>query len=186
MSDTSSTSAEVDWKRAQQHLQGCLRRHLGGGTGREEIADLTQEAFLRYLRARRREAPRDAFALLTTIAQRTAADWVRRRQRWALLVQPATDDEVTQTPARGPAAHDLGDPDERVRFLVLEFFRSRRAECVELAHAYFRRHDWRSVANELHLTYESVRQRWSRCVRSLRQAVGDDAHASLLAEWARE
>ena len=174
--------SDVDWETARSFL----RRQLAKALDRVEpavIEDLTQEAAIRLLRAVRREGARNLEALMTTVARRTRIDFIRHRRCWSAVLTPL-DETVADVPDPARSGLDgAGDPLERLEFMVLEFFRSCSAPCLQLAEFYFSEQDWRSVSNRVGLGYEAVRKQWSRCVEKLR------AHARLsegfLAAWAQ-
>lgn len=175
----------IDWRKAEQFLRARLRGqvdHLQPA----DVNDLVQEALVRLLRAVRREPARELEALMHVIARRTAVDLIRRRQRWRLVFQQS--DETSReaaAPTRDVLA-DAADPVDRVRFVVLEFFRSHKASCCELALAYFQTKQWNTVAAELGKTPLAIRRRWSRCVDLLRKQAAEDPSFALLVGWTRE
>ena len=177
---TPRAETEVSWAEARKFMQERLHRELRGRDG-DQLEDLTQEALTRLLRAIRKEAVQNLEALMNEIARRTAIDHFRRRRRWAALVEPLPDSVDGPALAGGPAADQLGDPVERLRFVVLEFFASRASGCHDLALAYFEERNWRSVAQNLGRSCEAVRRQWSRCVASLRAEARDNP--GLLLEW---
>jgi DNA-directed RNA polymerase specialized sigma24 family protein len=174
------TEWDVHWTQARQFLCHRLRRELGGRDG-DDLEDLTQEALTRLLRALRHKEAQNLEALMNEIARRTAIDHVRRRRRWAKLVEPLTDSVDGPGTGISPAADELGEPVERLRFVVLEFFTNHASTCHGLALAYFACRDWRGVARDLGKNYDAVRRQWSRCVEVLRTEARQDP--GLLMEW---
>lgn len=178
-----SGESGIDW----DSVRAGARRRLAYRLGRVEPAeldDLSQEVALGLLRASRRTTIRDVDALLTTIADRTAADFIRRKRRWALVLAQPTHADLTAGTAADPAI--LDDPDARVRFLVLNFFRSGNAPCAALAQAYFEQCDWSQVAVRTGRSHAAVRRQWSRCVAALRGAFRRDPAACGLWTWTKE
>jgi len=159
-------SSGIDWVAARQFLRARLATTLAP-VADADLDDLAQEALIRLLRACRIEEPRDVQALMTRIAHRTGVDYVRRRVRWRLLLDPGAqaDDVVDQ--ARTP--DELGDPVERLEFVTLEFFESTASPCRELAVDFFAQRAWEDVAKRLGETPAAIRKRWSRCVAMLRE-----------------
>lgn len=162
--------SEISWGPAREFLHRCLARTLFR-TDPADLEDLTQEALVRLLRACRAREPQNLQALMRAIARRTAIDFIRRRERWARLVCRFANAEAHAVPAGDPPPDTGGDPLERVRFLVREFFAQRNRLCAELAEAFFAERNWQAVAEERRCSSEAVRQQWSRCVKALREAV---------------
>lgn len=111
----------IDWAAARAYMLRLLRyRRLRADES--ALEDLAQEASIRLHRAVRREAPRNLEALMTDIAHKTALDHIRSRTRWAqLMVEGEPDpDRCGALPPAHP--EHVGDPLERLRFLLLNAF----------------------------------------------------------------
>lgn len=176
------SEAEVRWTEARRFLADRLRRELHGRDA-DSVEDLAQEALARLLRSVRRDGALNLEALMTAIARRTAIDHIRRRSRWARLVESVPDPDD----APGAAVALPGPPDdslERLRFVVLEYFAADSPGCLELARAYFERRDWKRVAESLGRGHDAVRRQWSRCVDELRALAARDGGP--LMEWTAE
>lgn len=178
---SAASEAEIRWDEAS----AFLRRRLGyevPASSRVHIDDLVQESLVRLLRAVRREKVENLEALMTEIARRTAIDCLRRRTRWKALVEPEGPGfaEMRDPEAR---ADQIGDPIERLHFVVLEFFTVREAPCRDLAAAFFAEQDWKAVAAARGRSHDAVRKQWSRCLGILREAARTDPE--LLMEWSR-
>src|SRR2546426_7198473 len=176
-----TSESEIRWDEATQFLRRRLDYELPT-RARHQLDDLVQESLVRLLRAVRREPVENLEALMTEIARRTAIDCLRRRTRWSALLSPAEPaiDEVPDPTAR---PDDLGDPVERLHFVVLEFFTVREARCRELAVAFFAEQDWKLVAEGQGRSHRAVRKQWSRCLELLRAAARSDP--GLLMDWSR-
>lgn len=174
---------EVEWSEARGFLRRCFLRQIHG-IDDSDLEDLTQEASVRLIRAIRRGGTQELEALMNTIAQHTARDFLRRRYRWSVIFARTAADDVGAPDVRSPAPDTAGDPQGRIEFIVLQFFRRRSSSCLELAEAFFEDRDWPSVARQLGTTHDAVRARWSRCLSILRKAVATDPDCRLLAEWA--
>jgi DNA-directed RNA polymerase specialized sigma24 family protein len=149
---------------------------------RSLVDDLTQEGLVRILRASRTTKIENLDAFLNTIVQRVWIDHVRRRASWRRIFDPL--EEGTERGAAAPPTTvepESGTPIARTRFLVLEFFRTRKSACLPLAAEYFRELDWNHVAGHLGRSHAAVRQQWKRCVDALRTAVSVDAVPALAA-----
>ncbi len=127
---------EIDWEKACKGLRSRIARKLDR-LDPDKIEDLVQEASVRLLRVVRQEGARNLEALMNVIAHGTSVDFLRRRRAWSLLLEPMT--EVTMNrPTLGAAnAAVMGDPLERVQFVVLQLFREHNAPCGDLARFYF-------------------------------------------------
>lgn len=172
---------EIAWDEAAAFLRRRFQYQLSA-CGRDTIDDLVQEALVRLLRAVRREPIENLEALMTEIARRTAIDWMRRRTRWSAIVDPAHPpvEDVADPKAR---AEELGDPLDRLYFVVVEFFGTRESGCRDLATAYFAGQDWKAVAEARGRSHDAVRKQWSRCLELLRAAARNDRGP--LMEWSR-
>jgi RNA polymerase sigma factor (sigma-70 family) len=166
-----SSEAEIRWDEAVSFLRRRLERTLRGNT-RRHLDDLVQESLVRLLRAVRREPVDNVEALMTEIARRVEIDCVRRNTRWSALVEPAPDDLDRIAPTT--PEESVGDPVDRLQFLVIEYFTAREARCRDLAVAYFADQDWKHVAEAAGRSHEAVRKQWSRCIEMLRQAARDE------------
>jgi len=178
---------EMQYQTARQFLYRCLRKRLFGFT-EEDVQDATQDATLRLIRFLRREEARNLDALLNVICQRTAVDVIRSKRRGPALVpiqEDTPDEETPDHPAVVTPKDDLPGVSnlDRLRFLVLEFFRGSEV-CLKLARAYFDQRNWKEVAEEIRSSHAAVRQQWSRCVAKLR-AVARQSPDFIL-QWAEE
>ena len=162
-----ASETEIRWEEAGVFLRRRLGYELPAGA-RSQLEDLVQESLVRLLRAVRREPVENLEALMTEIARRTAIDCLRRRTRWSVVLSPESQDFDQVPDPAGPAP--LGDPVERLHFVVLEFFTAREARCRELAVAFFAEQDWKVVAAGQGRSHDAVRKQWSRCLEMLREA----------------
>ena len=161
---------DVRWDEAREFLRRVIRHRLARPDP-DRVEDLTQEALIRLLRALRHEPARNLEGLMTEIARRTVIDSIRSRQRWDRLVRPL-DEEIDDLPGASAdaLAEEFGDPLDRTRFVVLEYFRVRSPGCHELALLYFDQESWQAVSARIGKGYQAVRKQWSRCIESLREA----------------
>ena len=169
---------EIDWDEVTAFVRRRLRLELRGAAA-DVVDDLVQESMVRLLRVVRRERVENVEALMTEIARRTATDWLRRRIRWKVLIDPVLSPE--DLPVAAPPGSDLGDPMERLRFVVVEFFGAGESSCRELAIAYFAEQDWKQVAANSGRSHMAVRKQWSRCLGLLREAA--QREGGPLLEW---
>ncbi len=170
-----ANETEVRWDQASAFVRRRLEFELPPSS-RGLIDDLAQECMVKLLRFVRREPVQNLEALLTQLARRTAIDALRRRTRWSALVSGDEDDVAL---AADPKAHAgrLGDPLERLQFVVLEYFTAREARCLELAKAYFAEMDWKAVAAAQGRSHDGIRKQWSRCIELLRSAASAESGA---------
>lgn len=178
-----SRDLEIDWHEAQCFLRERIAAELHRDD-RDVLEDLTQQSLVRLVRAVRRAPPENLRGLMHAIARRTCIDHARARERWRLLVTNAGDSDLDPEALSAADTDPLGDPADRLRFIVMEFFRTRRAACLELAGPYFEGLDWQAVAVRLGRSHAAVRQQWSRCVRHLRDAARQDP--GWLRDWLDE
>lgn len=163
-----SDHGELDWARARRVLVAYLRHRLPFA-GEDVSEDLAQEALVRLYRMNVRAPVRTLEAVANTIADSVVLDHLRcqkRRaaflRRWALNID-----------ARGEL-DALGDPMDRIYFVVIAFFRKAKAPCADLAEHYFSKVEWKELAERRGRTPAEVRKQWSRCTDRLRRAFGDD------------
>jgi len=158
--------SEIDWLQARALMRERISLRLGPCDA-AVLEDLTQEGIIQLLRLTRREAPRNLGGMVTVVARSVAIDEIRRRQRqrlrfadWESVLNQVG--EASEAPLT-----DAGDS-ELLWFLMLEFFRRRRAPCLELAQSYSEHGNWRDVATAVGRGYEAVRQQWARCTKVFR------------------
>ena len=182
MSGVGETQAtHVDWKMARPFLRNRLRGMVFRADD-ATLEDLVQDACVRLHRACRRTQVENLEGFMTTIAKRVALDHVRARSLETALLTPMPEDFEAPAPAGSVPGCHQGDPLDRFRFVVLEFFRLGRSGCHDIALSYFANQDWARVAEKLKRSHAAVRKQWSRCVETLRLEAARDQ--SPLAAWA--
>ena len=167
-----ASETEIRWSEAAAFLRRRLDYELPA-SARPHLDDLVQESLVRLLRAVRREPVLNVEALMTEIARRAAIDCLRRNTRWSAILT-VDSSELDRAADSAPSHSRLGDPVERLQFVVLEFFTVREARCQELATAYFAEQDWKAVASRSGRSHDAVRKQWSRCLEMLRQAAREE------------
>ena len=173
---------DVVWPVVRDFLRSRISRHLGLSDA-ESLDDLVQESLVRLLRVLRRERARNLEALMTEIAKRTYVDFVRRRRVQRAWFEPLGDSTEQVSDPDAKVAVEIGDPVRRVRFIVLEFFENRHAQCLKLAQAFFADREWVEIAAERNSRPEAIRQQWLRCMGLLRLKAKHDK--GLLRAWAQ-
>lgn len=165
----------LNWGDTLRMMKGVVRRHLTSAE-RHDVEDVAQEAAIRLLRASRSSAAiLEVDRLAYDIARKTIKDYVRRKTRWRRIMTGMADPTTLDRVGSPPSAGGIGDPIERFRFVVLEYFRGSAPGCEDLARVHFEgKESWKDVALRTGATPESVRQRWSRCVASLRDRIRRD------------
>ncbi len=172
--------SDLDWSEVRNIAARFVRHRLR--EGRADLVDeLAQDATVRLFRMSLRSPIRSVEAALNTIADAVVADWVRGRRRWKKYFTPWTDDLESVADLRAFGACDIGDPMERLRFVVIEFFERAHAPCAELARQFFAKVSWKALAEARGRSHAGILQLWSRCVRRLREALA--AHGEPLAWW---
>ena len=164
---------EIDWDRARSQLRTRIRTQLGR-CEETHLEDLTHEGLIVLLRVARRDGVRNLDGLVVTVARTVAINEIRRikRRRAHLADWDQSLDQVLKLPSSSP--HEWDESLQELWFLVLEFFRVRKAPCHSLAMAYAELGDWKASAERLGLEHDAARQQWSRCARMLRDELRRD------------
>jgi DNA-directed RNA polymerase specialized sigma24 family protein len=163
----------INWEYARAFILSYLRRRLDG-VDPSDIQDVTQEAMVRLIRVSRTAQIRNLEALMLKIARRCSVDFFRKRQRWQVMSEPIEVHIESVADPRSDPPSRLGDPKERIEFIVLEFFHGRSEICWSLAMAFFEGRSWTSVARALSKSPEAIRKQWERCRLMLRKAIDED------------
>lgn len=172
---------DIDWDTTRTRMKLAFSGHVHF-EDRSLVDDLTQEGLVRILRASRTTQIENLDAFLNTVVRRVWIDHVRRRASWRRIFDPLEDGTERDAAAPPTAAEpESGTPVSRTRFLVMEFFRTRKSACLPLASEYFHELDWNQVAERLGRSHAAIRQQWKRCVDALRTAVSVDAVPALAA-----
>jgi RNA polymerase sigma factor (sigma-70 family) len=173
----------LPWEYARKFLRERIAAQLRP-LDEPSLDDLTQEALVRLLRVVRREETSRLEGLMHEIARRTCIDLIRRRRRWAQVLRPMPEGELAEPNSIAGDGRALGDPIERIRFTVMEYFRVNDVPCREVAEAYFEGQDWLAVATRMGRSHAAIRKQWSRCVQRLREAAR--LNPGWLADWLDE
>ena len=173
----------MDWTSARAFLLARIRHRLDREP-KELHEDLAQIALVKLLRACRREAIESPNAFMTVLADGVVTDYLRWRRRWRLLMTGSDEGALEVAAEFADFAALEGDPLERLRFVVLEYFVTEDAKCADLAREFFADVPWKEVAERRGEKHNTVIQQWSRCVKRLRQAVRGDRNPLL--EWTDE
>jgi len=165
--DPPDPTASWPWDELRTLAAHRVRARLGL-LQRDDLEDVVQLAMVRLLRASRRESIANPHGMASLVADRAARDWLRARRRWrARFLEPGEMDDLSP-PCDALPEQAFGDPVERARFVVTEYFRQTAGPCAELATAYFAALDWEAVAASAAMPAATVRKRWWRCVERLR------------------
>lgn len=162
----------LDWDRLRALIRQRVRVQLYRAQP-SDLDEITQRALVRVLRVLRCTQARNPEGLATWAADLAVKDWLRSNRRWHLRHTGLPSGDI-QSPDRAPGAGSFGDPLERLRFVVLEYFRSREAACAELAEPFFASCDWEQVARATGRSHDAVRKQWSRCIARLRLELSAD------------
>jgi len=169
---------DLDWGDVRRLLRKRLLA-LSRSEDRDDLEDLVQESCVRVFRALGAGEARNLDGLASVVARRTWVDYLRRktRARRHLVVTDSAVLDASSSAAHADTGDDghLGGLRHRIELIVQEVFDEHGAgACLELARAYFDERDWSVVARQLELSHASIRKRWSRCLRTLREAMARD------------
>jgi DNA-directed RNA polymerase specialized sigma24 family protein len=161
----------IDWRELRASVRRRVHFHLQGWSA-EEIEDATQDVVVKVLLfVERSGEPESLDGLLTVIARRTAASRIRDRSRRRPHVPVREESAVTADEA---ARRELAQLEEQVQWRALQviaYFRRSQAPCLELARARAEGVELKELAARTNQSYGAVLQRWSRCMRRLRDAI---------------
>lgn len=161
--------ASVDWNAVRASARRGLAPRMKGFTA-EDLEDAIQDVSEGYLEfIRRSGAPRTPEGLLLTIVRAVAAGSVNRKK---------TERRAHENPELRARLY-TDDDSERAAleayvttcFLMREYLRLKRAPCVVLADLKARNGSLKEHARTSGLSYDKVRQDWSRCAKVVRDAV---------------
>ena len=174
---------DIDWGSASAQLRTRIRERLGRCDD-ATLQDLTQEALIHLVREVRHNGARSLTGLIVVIARSTAVNEIRRRKR--RRARFADWEELVETVENLPEPERFEDFEEweLIWFLLLEYFRRRRAPCHALAVAFAEKGDWKAVAESVGQSHDAIRQQWSRCTRAFRDALRRDPGP--FAEWLKD
>ena len=174
---------QYDWSRihrglTERILQLMYRRdpHLAD--------DLAQEATIRLLRTLRREEPKELERLMTTVASRTFADHLRRRQ--VLPLDP--DDSRLHEEVSEQSDEEVGrHPLDLLDLVVRELLRKQDPLCLRLYRQWRARREWKEVAAAMQppSTAAAVRKKYSRCLQGILPRLREDPRYARIAEYAQ-
>lgn len=149
-------------------LRSRVRRHLPAGDFAFE--DVVHEAALRFSRALIRGEVRNPEGLLTVIAERAAADEIKRRVRDRAVVD-ASGSHLDS----GDRAQAQSRTDAATKAMSLFLVRQLMATCVPEEQVLLIRHaegaGWEDVAREVGRSPDAIRQQWSRLTKRLRSRI---------------
>jgi DNA-directed RNA polymerase specialized sigma24 family protein len=161
----------LDWDELRAAIRRRLAYHLQGWPA-EEVEDATHDVVLKVLLfVERSGLPANLEGLLTVIARRTASLRIRARTRRPPHDPVREDSSVAPDDA---LRRELALLDEEVRWRALQvmaFYRESQAPCLELAEARANGVDFKRLATETGQSHRALLQRWSRCMRRLRDAI---------------
>ena len=161
----------IDWQEVRASIRRRLHFHLQGWSP-EEIEDATQDVVVKLLLfLERAGAPESLDGLLTVIARRTSASRIRDRSRRGRHL-PVRDE--TELAADEAGERELAEVEEQVQWKALQvitYFRRAQAPCLELAEARANGVELKDLAARTNRSHAALLQRWSRCMRRLRDAI---------------
>ncbi|MEQ1832429.1 MAG: hypothetical protein ABL977_05180 [Candidatus Eisenbacteria bacterium] len=162
--------AAIDWEALRRSAVRMLALRMRG-LSTEDVEDASQEVARRYATfVRRNGPPHTPDGLLADLCRKVAANAIRKiQEERGLLAQlhAAQNDEQESEADSAQALRDY----QTIVFFVREYFALRRAQCTTIAEAKAAGESLKALAARLKLSYEKVRQDWSRCVRLIHEAM---------------
>jgi len=160
----------LDWQALRASAHRRLRARMSGFSS-QDLEDAVQDVAERMVEfVRRRGRPDAPEGLLVSIVRGVAADAIARRQRDRTIHVPDDGNRLEQF-AADPEEDDVLEEYRRIVFHVREYFRLKRAGCVPLAEAKSRGESLKTYAEREGVSYDQVRQAWSRCVKLIHDAI---------------
>lgn len=160
-----------DWTEIRASIRRRLAHYLRGRSA-EEIEDATQDVLFKVLLFMKRSGPaKKLHGLITVISRRTAKQRFRERGRRP-QPEPLTEDMAPT--ADEPSRREIVEIEELAdwrAFVVIAYLRANFPKCVELAEARARGIDLKRLAEQTGQPHGALLQRWSRCMRKIREAV---------------
>ncbi|HXS81661.1 MAG TPA: hypothetical protein VN896_03000 [Methylomirabilota bacterium] len=179
--------SEPDWAHTRVEMKAFVLHRMKNKYSRPvddaDVEACAQDAVVRLYQwwCREREAgrPIESFAaMMNQVANFAAIDLVRelvKRGRFVTIDGDDGDDSGDRVASIDPERTALGpapihrDAPERLRHLVLAWFDAENKPCHDLGIHYYSGQGWQAVSQELGLGIDTVRQRWSRCVKQFRE-----------------
>ena len=182
---------EPDWANVRNDLRRFILHRLQSrfrsSVNDHDLENCVQDGLVRLYRwwCRERDAQRpigNLDAMMNRVANFSAVDFIRDQVKRRRLepIGPAEPHEsggprenidlarLAQEPA--PA---FVDAPERLKFLLLAHFDRAYAPCAETARKFFANLGWQAVATDMGLNVDTVKQRWSRCVKAFREFLAE-------------
>ena len=160
----------LDWDALRATARRLLDKRMSG-FDRDEIEDAVQEVCQRMLGFLDRHGPpRRPVGLLIRLVRCVAANKIAERQ-WERQAIARTDFAEFDVPSPGDAEDEILEDYRAIVAFVLEYLRLKRAGCVPIAEALARGETLKKYAECHGLSYDQVRQAWSRCKRQIQEAM---------------
>lgn len=138
------------------------------GVPPDDVDDVCQEAWIAVWQGLESGTIRNWKGLASTVAQRRAADYLRRRR---VLVPLVEVEEILMTSDAG----DLSVRLDRAAYFTLELLRRIKSACEQIAiFRFFEDMAWDQVGRELAKTADAAKQAWMSCKETLRDRHGDE------------
>lgn len=161
-----------DWAEIRTTARRRLSFHLRGWES-ADIEDVTQDVLLSLVRFLERSgAPVSMDGLVAVIARRAAVSRMRLRSRRPPMQPVKEEHAVTLDDSTRRELLAIEEAVEARAFLILEYFRLHQAPCIELAQARANGVDFKQLAGSTGQSHLALLQRWSRCMKRLREAIG--------------
>lgn len=161
----------IDWSDVRKDVTRRMSFHLRGWES-AEIEDATQDVLLRVMRFLEHSGqPKSFVGLLRVIERRTAIERMRVRARRPATRPVLEEHAVVADEATRRALLEIEEQVEWRAFQVREWFRAHQAACLELADGRAAGVSFKELAGKSGTSHVALLQRWSRCMKRLREAI---------------
>jgi len=161
---------ELDWEALRAAARRLLRLRMSG-FDRDEIEDATQEVLERMVGfVERHGLPSSPGGLLVCLVRCVAANKITLRKRERQIIDRFTVGAL-DAPSPGDTEEEILEEYRAIVAFVLEYLRLKRAGCVPIAEALARGESLKQYSERNGLSYDQVRQAWSRCKRQIHEAL---------------
>ncbi len=176
---------DLDWPALVQRVQEFLRGRLQNLSAHTD--DLCQDVLVTLWKKIQDQEIDDPFGYAIEIAKNRLGDFFRsmNRTRGKKDLELPEEDQFVDMSQKNPldALCDTGDRADRIRFAVMSFFekhdaqqKSKGVSCRQIAVLILKGAGLKQIHEDQmleNITYDSLRQKWSRCMKNLKLAFAD-------------